>query len=392
MNIDIAAETAARHDQLIAMRRDFHRHPELAFTEWRTAGIVVEKLRALDFDDVQAGIATTGVVGTLRGGIPGKTVLVRADMDGLPIIEESSADYASQNAAVMHACGHDAHTAMLLTVADILAQPHIRAALPGTIKFLFQPAEETVSGAEPMVAAGVMEGVDHALGMHVWSNLAAGKVGVHTGLTFAAADHWEMTVRGSGGHGAHPDQAIDAIAISAQIISTLQTVVSREVSAIDTAVVTVGTINGGFAFNIIAPEVKLTGTIRTFNDQTRERVKRRVREVAEGVAVAMRGTATIDYKIGCPATVNNPEMSDLVRRSVVTEMGEEGLLDPEPTMGSEDMAYFLNAAPGCYFLIGTAKDDGTSSPHHHPSFDLNERGLSVGVRVMTRAILDTLGA
>jgi amidohydrolase len=384
---EIARLAEAHKPELVAMRRDFHRYPELAFEENRTSGIIAEKLEKLGLE-VQTGVAKTGVVGMLRGRKPGKTVMVRADIDALPIIEDADTEYASRNRGAMHACGHDGHIAIGLTVAELLAGQ--RDELAGNVKFVFQPAEEIVSGAKPMIDQGVMAGVDAALGLHLWNDDLPGYAGMHAGPSMANVDSIKLVVRGKGGHGSQPEKAVDSVMAACQLVTTLQTLVSREISPNEAAVLTFGTINGGFASNIIAPEVELTGTVRSFLPDVREKMIRRIEEIAVGLGKALRCEVRFEVVYSCPAVVNNAEMTELVRSSAVSTLGEKKVLDLKPVMGSDDMALFLNEVPGCYFVIGSGKPNGQSFPHHHPGFDIEEDSLVVGTRVMTKAVLDYL--
>ena len=386
---EIGQAVEARQSDMVEMRRDFHRHPELAFEESRTAGIVAERLRNSGLE-VSTGIAKTGVVGVLRGGKPGKTLMIRADIDALPIIEEAEAvsEYRSRTEGMMHACGHDGHTAIGLTVAAILAEN--RAELPGNIKFLFQPAEEVVSGAKPMIEQGVMQGVDAVIGLHLANQVPAGMMGLRAGPAMANVDSIKLTVRGRGGHGSQPEKAIDSIMAACQVITTLQTIVSREISPAEAAVLSFGTINGGFASNIIAPEVNLTGTVRSYLPEVREKMIRRIEEIAVGVGKALRCEVKFEVAYSCPAVVNDATMTEMVKRSATKTLGEQNVLELPPIMGSDDMSLFLQAAPGCYFMVGSAKEDGTSNPHHHPGFDIVETSLPVGARLMAQAALDYL--
>lgn len=389
-NVELGRAVEARNQEMIDLRRDLHRHPELAFQETRTGDIVAARLKKSGFDEVRTGVGKTGVVGLLRGGKPGKTLLVRADMDALPIVEETEVEYKSQNQGAMHACGHDGHVAIGLAVASIMAEK--RDQLSGTVKFAFQPAEEIVSGAKPMIDDGVMEGphVDAAIGLHLWNDLPVGKVGMRAGPSMANVDNIVIKVRGKGGHGSQPQKAVDSVAVAAYVITTIQTIVSREVAPSETAVITFGTINGGFVSNVIAPEVILTGTVRSFDAEVRALMLRRIEEVATGVARSMRCELTFDVTYSCPAVVNDSGMADFVRLSASTILGAESVLEMQPTMGADDMALFLKAAPGCYFVVGAAPTDREIFPHHHPSFDIDEHSLAVGARTLARAAFDYL--
>jgi amidohydrolase len=387
--VEIGQAVEARQNDLVEMRRDFHRHPELAFEESRTAGIIAERLQSSGLE-VSTGIAKTGVVGMLRGGKPGKTIMVRADIDALPIIEEESApsEYRSQTQGKMHACGHDGHTAIGITMASLLAER--RNELAGNIKFLFQPAEEIVGGAKPMIDEGVMQGIDAVVGLHLSSNLPAGMVGMRAGPSMANVDSIKLTVRGRGGHGSQPEAAIDSVMIACNLVTTLQTIVSREISPANAAVLSFGTINGGFASNIIAPEVVLTGTVRSYLPEVREKMISRIEEIAIGVGKSLRAEVKFEVVYSCPAVVNNEEMTKLVWDSATKTLGADKVIETPQIMGSDDMSLFLQAAPGCYFFVGSGKEDGSSAPHHHPGFDIVESSLPVGVRVMTQAVIDYL--
>jgi amidohydrolase len=390
----LKAEIDERVPDLVAMRRDLHEHPELAFEEVRTAGIVAQRLSALGLE-VRTGVAKTGVIGLLHGGEAddneAKTIAIRADMDALPIHELNAVDYKSTVDGKMHACGHDGHTSILLTVADILSKR--RAELKGNIKFIFQPAEEVIGGAEPMVKEGAMDGVDGVIGLHLISNYAQGRVGVRSGPMFASANSFEMVVKGKGGHAAMPHGAIDPILISSYIIQALQPLISRETSPFAPAVITIGTINAGTAFNIIPEQAVLKGTMRAFTQEHRDYLLRRIEEVAKGVAATFRGSCEITFPEGCPPCVNDPGMTELVHKAAIASVGDAAVDTGEELMmsGSDDMAHFLNAVPGCYFLVGaeTAEEEARY-PHHHPRFNIGEEALPIGVEVLTRAALDYL--
>lgn len=375
----------------VERRRDFHRHPELGFQETRTAKRVAELLTSFDLDVIKTGVARTGVVGLLKGKHPGKTVLLRADMDGLPVQETSKLEYASVNPGVMHACGHDAHIAMLLAVAETLSKN--RDAIHGQIKFMFQPAEEGPGGAQPMIDAGLLKDppVDAALAFHVWNNLPVGQIGVRSGPCFASTDQIEITVVGRSGHGAMPHLSVDAIVIAAQVITGLQAIISRQVSPIDSAVITIGTIEGGDRHNIIPERVHMTGTVRTFRKELRETMPARIEHVVKGITEAMGGTYEYVYEHGYPVTVNDETICETVRRAAGRVVGPENVIRQDPTMGAEDMSYVLEQVPGCYFMVGSANaTQGLSNPHHHHHFDIDEQALAWGARVMAEAALEFL--
>lgn len=373
-----------------SLRRNFHSHPELGFKEVRTAATVARELNALGLE-IYTGIAGTGVVALIRGTRPGPTILVRADMDALPILEKTGASYSSQNPGVMHACGHDGHTAILLTVARLL-HTH-RDQLYGTVKFMFQPAEEGLGGAEKMIEAGVLENpkVDLALGLHLWNEKAVGWFGIADGPAMAGAEIFKLKVIGKGGHGAAPHLAMDPILAAAQIIAALQGIVSRSVSPLQTAVVSVCTIHGGETFNVIPPEVELTGTIRTFEQEVRTRVLQRFEETVRGIAGAMGCQVELDMQRLTPATVNRPEISGIVQ-TVARRLFPNADIDSASyiTMGSEDFAFVLEKVPGCFFFVGSANfEKGLDAPHHHPRFDFDEIMLPHAAALMAAAVIDS---
>jgi amidohydrolase len=379
------AEAERLRERLIGWRRDFHRHPELAFEERRTAEIVADHLRRLGYQ-VQTGVAKTGVVGLLEGARPGPVVMVRFDMDALPVTEETGAEYASEVPGRMHACGHDGHVAMGMGLAELMAAR--RDEMAGTLKLVFQPAEEGGNGAEVMVKEGVLKDPrpDVFLATHVWNERPVGTADVTAGPVMAAAEKFTCVIKGRGGHGALPHLAVDPIVASAQVIAALQTVVSRNVSPLDTAVVSVGSIHGGDAFNVIPPQVEMTGTIRTYEPSTRETVLRRVREVVEGVAAACGAEAELEIQPLTPAVINDADVAEVVRKAAETVLGPERVTSGERTMGSEDAAFFMEEVPGCYFFLGSANaDKGLDAPHHNPRFDFDEEALVLGLAILAQA-------
>lgn len=375
---------------VVADRRDLHQHPELAFQEVRTAGIVAERLRALGVEDIRTGIAQTGVTGLIRGEKgDGKTVLLRADMDALPILEENEVEYVSQSPGVMHACGHDAHTAMLLGVTRLLLDR--RDAFAGTVKVLFQPSEESPpGGAKPMIEAGVLEDpkVDAAFGIHIDQDNPVGIIEVRPGPAMAAADRFHLVIHGKGGHGAKPHDTVDPIVIGAQIVTALQTLVARAVDPTHEAVVTVGTFKAGEAFNVIPDTAELGGTVRTFNAKNRDFLEARIETLARGIAQAMGAEIAFSYTRGYPATVNDPEMTELVREEAAKVVGPDGVRDAALAMGAEDFSYFLEAVPGSFWFIGSQNPErGLVWGHHHPRFDLDEAALAIGMESMVNVAL-----
>lgn len=388
---DYISEAQSQFEYIRSLRRDFHAHPELGFQEVRTAGIVARELNALGLE-INTGVARTGVIALLEGAKPGPVILLRADMDALPITEETGATYASQIPGVMHACGHDAHTAILLAVARIL---HVhRHEFPGTVKFMFQPAEEGMGGAENMIREGVLDNpkVDVALGLHVWNEKPVGWFGIANGPFMAGAEIFEIKVVGKGGHGAAPHLAVDPILTAAQIISALQGIVARNVAPLQTAVVSVCTIHGGDAFNVIPPAVELTGTIRTFESEVRDRVVQRFEETVRGVAGAMGCQVDLHLQRLTPATVNNVEIAGTIQ-AIARGIFPESEIDPANfiTMGSEDFAYILEKVPGCFFFVGSANPEkGLDAAHHHPKFDFDEVVLPRAAALMCASVVKLL--
>ena len=377
-----------------SLRRDFHMHPELGFREIRTGGIVAKELEALGIE-VTKGVGKTGVVGLLEGAKPGPTLLVRFDMDALPITEETGAEYTSLNNGVMHACGHDGHTAIGLTVAKMLHSR--REELAGTIKFCFQPSEEgnngeEVGGAEMMMRDGVLESpkVDKTLALHIWNEMPLGWLGIAGGPVMAGGEIFSIKVTGKGGHGAIPQQTIDPVVASAQIITALQSIVSRNVAPLDTAVVSVTTVHAGTAFNVIPQTVELTGTIRTFNNGVRQKVVERFEQIARGVGEAMGCQVEVDVKLLTPAVVNNVEIASRVQHAARQVLGESGLdTSGFTTMGAEDMAFMLEKVPGCFFFVGSANAERhLDYGHHHPKFDFDEQVLIRASALMASAVME----
>jgi len=377
----------AIYDELVAIRRDIHMHPELGFEEHRTAELVAERLRALGLR-VETGVGITGVVGHLGEGKP--VVALRADMDALPIIEENDVPYASRNPGVMHACGHDAHTAMLLGAAhlltDLWADPATHP--PGSVRFLFQPSEEKSddegkSGARRMVEDKAMDGVDAIFGQHVYSELEAGKIEVTTGHSAAASDGFFVTITGQGSHGAYPHKGNDPLFMLVPVLSAIHGIVSRRIDPVEPAVITVGTIHGGTAPNVIPQKVELSGTIRSYDAKVRQDLFREL-ETALGVVRALGGDYDLFIKEGYPANYNDPDLVNLLR-----QVGKD-LLGPENAgpkqyrgMGAEDFGVLSQQARGAMFSLGTLMDDGLPRRAHTPTFDINERALPVGTAMLS---------
>jgi hippurate hydrolase len=371
---------------IIALRREIHKEPELGFDTEKTAEKVLNALDGLPLK-IQTGVAENGVVATLKGEGEGPTVALRADMDALPIHEETDLPFASETDGKMHACGHDGHTSMLVGAARTLCQDHLRERLNGTVKFVFQPAEEGQAGGRVMVEEGVAEGVGSIFALHLWPGLPFGEVATKEGPIMAAADAFEMTIRGSGGHGAMPHLTADAIVIAAQIVTALQTIVSREVNPVEPAVLTVGEIDAGSAFNIIPETARLGGTVRTFDSDLRERIPERIKELARGVAKGMRSDAELDYRFSYPVTSNDADASRLALGVARELFGEERAVElTQPSMGAEDFAFFLEKVPGAFIWLGV----GDVSGLHTPKFSFDEEILPQGAALLTALALESL--
>jgi amidohydrolase len=387
-NIAVSPAVAQLSESVIDLRRILHQWPELGFQEQRTSALVGERLQSLGIE-VRTGVAQTGVLGTLRGNGAGKTVLLRADMDGLPIEEASGAPYASQNAGVMHACGHDGHTAIVLTAATVLAR--CRQQFSGTVKFAFQPAEELPpGGAKGMIDEGVLEHpqVDATFGLHLWNGLPVGKIGVDAGPIMASADRFDIVITGVGRHGAYPHTGVDPIVVGSHVVAALQTVVSREEPPLAPVVVTVGTFQGGTAFNVIPSHVKLSGTVRTVDTRIREEMPTRLERIVRGITAGMRAECSINYTFGYPVTVNDLDKAQFARRVAGGIVGEANVVSVGMSMGAEDMAYFLEAVPGCYLRLGSGNPDkGIIHPHHSALFNFDEAALPIGVELLTQLTL-----
>ena len=375
----VAALPREEWDTLVATRRDFHRQPELGFQETRTAGIVAERLRRAGLPP-RAGVGRTGVTAdplpSGGAGVGHGRILLRADMDALPLTEETGAAYASQRPGAMHACGHDGHVAIALAVAERLARTPDAARL----RFLFQPAEEGAGGAEACVEDGVLEGIDAAFGLHLWNQLPVGKVGVNRAALMAAVDEFSIDVEGPGGHGAAPHETSDTIVAAARIVEALQGIVAREISPLEPAVVTIGMIHGGGAFNVIPSSVRLTGTTRCFSDAVGRALPAKMERIVAGTAAASGVRARLHYRRVNRATVNDPAMADLVIGAAVRLLGEENVETDTRTLGGEDMSVYLASVPGCFFFVGSAPA-GVHRPHHSPVFDIDERALAIGTRL-----------
>ena len=374
-------------EDIVSLRRDIHREPELGFDTEKTAEKILDALDGLPLE-IQTDVAKNGVVATLKGeGGDGPTVALRADMDALPIHEETGLPFASETDGKMHACGHDGHTSMLVGAARALSQDHLRERLNGTVKFVFQPAEEGQAGGRAMVEEGVAEGVGSIYALHLWPGLEFGIAATKAGPIMAAADAFEMTIRGSGGHGAMPHLTADAVAIAAQVVTALQTIVSREVDPVEPAVLTVGEIGAGSAFNIIPEKARLGGTVRTLDADLRERLPRRIEELARGVARGMRGDVELDYRFSYPVTSNDADSAKLALGVAGELFGEDRAVElAHPSMGAEDFAFFLENVPGAFVWLGV----GDVSGLHTPQFSFDEEILPQGAALLTALALESL--
>ncbi|SDA79234.1 amidohydrolase [Algoriphagus alkaliphilus] len=404
---EIDKKAASIEAKVIEWRRDIHQNPELGNSEFRTAKKVADHLRALGIE-VQEGVAVTGVVGILKGGKPGPTVALRADMDALPVTERADLPFKStvttiyngQETGVMHACGHDTHVAILMGVAEVLAE--MKNELQGTVKFLFQPAEEgiyqegvTSWGAKQMVEEGVMKDVDAVFGLHIGSQMEVGKIGYRSGPALAGVDNLEITVHGTQAHGASPWSGVDPIVTSAQIINGLQTIISRNVNITAApAIVTVGAIHGGIRHNIIPEKVEMIGTIRTFGDEQQNLVHKRITEIATNIALSAGGKADVNITKLYPATVNDPVLTKQMESTILAAAGAGNVIINPLITGAEDFSFFQREKPGLFISLGGMKKGGdpTKTPSHHtPDFYIDEGGFVLGMRVMSYFVVDYMG-
>ncbi|MFZ0075144.1 MAG: amidohydrolase [Exiguobacterium undae] len=366
---------------MVERRRYLHQHPELSFHEVDTPRFIAERLTELGIE-VRTGVGGRGVVGTIRGGQPGKTVALRADFDALPIQDEKEVDYRSTVPGVMHACGHDGHTATLLAVAEILVGQ--KEHLAGNVVLIHQHAEEVVpGGARDMIADGCLDGVDVIFGTHLWSTTKLGTIGYRVGPVMAAADKFELTLFGRGGHGAKPHETIDAVVLGATVVKELQSIVSRRLDPLQQAVLTIGTLHAGNTFNVIADSAELTGTIRTFDPLVADQIVKEMERTIKGVCDAAGATYTFRYERGYPAVVNHPAETELVRAVASDVVGADQVFEIAPTMGGEDFAYYLQQVPGTFFFTGAG--DETFYPHHHPKFDFEEQAMQYAARILIEA-------
>ena len=384
---DIHQLVADQKDLIIQLRRDLHRIPETAYTEKKTSAYIANYLNNLKLE-VKTGIARYGVVGLMKTGRPGPTLMIRADMDALPLKENTGLAFASEHEGAMHACGHDAHMAMVLGAATVFNT--LKDEISGNIKFLFQPAEEGPGGAEPMIKAGVMESpkVDYSIGCHVWPDIPEGTIGVRPGPFMAAMDRFDIKIKGKGGHGAMPHLSVDALEVGAQVVNALQRIVSRKMDPLEPTVVTIGTFHAGTAFNIIPAEAEMSGTTRTFNPDIWNSWEARIAKVVRGVCDSMGCDFELKFSKGYPVTINDAPMAEIVRGCAAKVVGEDRVVVPRKTLGGEDFAYYLQRSQGCYFALGVGRDGAV--PVHNPAFDFNEDVMLLGMETHCRIGLELL--
>ncbi|MEH7344191.1 M20 family metallopeptidase [Bacillus sp. JJ1532] len=374
---------------MVQIRRDFHMHPELSFKEVRTPNKIAEFHKELGLE-VKTGVGGRGVVSTLRGGKPGKTVALRADFDALPIQDEKQVEYKSKVEGVMHACGHDAHTASLLVLAKALTS--VKEEIAGNIVFIHQHAEEVLpGGAIAMIEDGCLENVDAIFGTHVRSTIPYGKIGYRSGYMMAAPDKFSINVIGKGGHGAYPHETVDAIVLGSQIVANLQNIVSRKLNPLDTAVVTVGSFHAGNAFNVISDRAVIEGTIRTFDETVRTKIEEEIGNIAKGICMSAGGSCEYTYTRGYPSLWNHPNETNLVVEAANKVIAPENVFEITPIMGGEDFSYYLKHVPGSFFYTCAGKEDMSANfPHHHPKFDIDERAMLVAAKTLAMVSLDYL--
>jgi len=372
-------------DEIISWRREFHENPELSWEEIRTGNRVCEELTKLNIKIKR--VAKTGVLGILKGDKPGKTVALRADMDALPIQEANNIPYKSKKEGIMHACGHDGHTAMLLGAAKILKQ--MRDKIKGTIIFIFQPAEEKAQGASKIIEEGAVKGIDAILGIHLWADLPIGKVSLEPGPRMASTAMFKITIKGKGGHGSMPYQGIDAIMVASALVMNLQSIVSREISPLDPAVVTIGKFNGGEAWNILCDKVILEGTTRCFNNQIINKFPIIIERIIKRTAEAYRAEGKLEYTLLTPVLINDLNLSNISSQALIKNFGEESVVKLEKTMGGEDFASYTQEIPSIFALVGARNEDkGAKYPHHHKNFNIDEDALVIGTSLYSQFALD----
>ena len=374
--MNIRPEILKIKNTIIETRRDFHKHPELSFQEKRTSKIVAKKLESYGIK-TQKNVGKTGVVGILESKNKGPTIALRADMDALPIQETNNLSYKSVNDGVMHACGHDAHTAILLGAAEVLSK--MKKKLRGNIRFIFQPAEEGFGGARFMIDDGAIDNVDEIYGLHVWNYQKSGTIGIKSGPVMAAADIFTIKIKGKGGHGAAPQGTVDSIMVASHLIQALQTIVSRNTNPLESTVVTIGQINGGYNFNIIADEVILKGTTRAYTMKNKNLIKKRMQDIILGIEKTFNAKIILDYKDGYPPVINDEKATQTLYAAAKTIV-KNNVIEPYLSMGGEDFSYYTNKIPGCFFFLGSSPKDckPLSTPHHCSHFDIDEEAMLIG--------------
>jgi len=377
-------QSHAISEELIEWRRDFHMHPELGFELHRTSKIVADELEKMGYR-VKRGVGKTGVVADIGEG--GKMIAIRADMDALPILEMNDSEYISQNKGAMHACGHDSHTAMALGAALLLSKEN----LPGRVRFLFQPCEETAdeegkSGAQRMSAEGAMDGVDYVIAQHVDPSKPVGTIGINAGPCSGGVDSWYGVITGKGGHGAHPNKTVDPFYLLAHVILTLNGIVSRRLNPFEPAVVSIGSISGGFTENVIPESVKLTGTLRYTSEEVHQQIHTEIRRAFE-VAKALGGGYDLNFQIGGPPMVNDKLVSDVIEKTGQDLLGVKNVSEIEKTLGAEDFGSFMEHAPGAMFTLGTQKEGHEEFLLHHPKFDIDERAMPIGTAILAETAI-----
>ena len=386
--MNIRKEIKEIEKMIIDWRRDFHQFPELSFQEHRTGDVIADELRSMGLEP-KVKVGKTGVTADLKFG-NGPVIGLRADMDALPIQETSGLPFSSQNDGVMHACGHDGHMAMLLGAAKALTQKDNQ--YNGTVRFIFQPAEEGEGGARYMIEDGCLEGIDEIYGIHVWNYQPVGEVGVKDGPVLAAADMFDIKIKGIGGHGAAPQGTVDSVVVASYLVQALQTIVSRNTNPLESTVISIGKINGGNNFNIIADEVSLSGTARAYSEENRNLIKTRMEEIIKGVEKTYNANITFDYKDGYPPTINHVGPTQKVLKAAEKVVGDKAGL-PYLSMGGEDFAYYLKEKPGCFFFVGSAPNEQElfETPHHCSHFTMDERALLVGPSIYLNLLDNIMG-
>lgn len=391
--MDIKRLTTEIEEEIIAFRRQIHRYPELSSEEFMTTKLIEEKLKENNIEYTKTDLKS-GIIAIIRGGKSGKTIALRADIDALPIHEESDLEFASENDGVMHACGHDIHTAVLMGALLVLNQ--FKDEIRGNIKFFFQPAEEKIGGAKMFIEAGALTSpvVDAVIGFHTWPELEAGSVGYKKGAFLASTDELFIDIFGEGGHAAHPDQCVDPILISAHVLTKLQSIISRELSPTDSAVVTIGTINAGIASNVIPSHVEMSGTVRTVNKKTHDNIFNRIRRIVLGTAESMGGRAELRFKKGTPPLICDSDLVEIIKDSAAEILGQENLFElKEPSMGGDDFSFYTEKVPGAFFRLGTSNDNQNSRLSlHNSKIIFDERSINTGINVLSKTALNYLSS